>query len=324
MKKNLITPFIGLTMLISNPIIAENSKTTITVTKAIIPAAGFGTRMLTATKAEPKEMVPLINKPAIEYIAQECVDSGVKDIIIVTNAGKEAIKNHFSPAPNLEKRLEQTNKSHLLDSVNLLMQQARFSYVLQHEQLGMAHAVEQAQPLIKDEYVAVVLPDDLIRSQEPGLKQLIDVANQVGGSVIAVQEIPMSKISSYGVVAIKNKVSDDIYEVSNIIEKPSQEHAPSNLAIVGRYVLSSTIFESIDIMTHANGGYTEPQFVQAMVDMINKGHRIFAYKFKGVRHDTGNPVGFMQATIDYGLAHPDFGAPLKAWITQQLANHKES
>ena len=264
------------------------------ITQAVMPAAGHGTRFLPYTKAIPKEMVPLLDKPAIQYIVQEIADAGLSEAIMITAPHKQAIAQHFGKASELEAFLQEKNKSHLLDNLNKLIAQVKIEYIHQTHAKGLGHAISLAQaPIGNDEYFAVLLPDDIMISQQPGIGQLIEIARTENASVIAVQEVPQENISAYGVIAFDKQLSDDLFELKSVVEKPAAQNAPSNLAIIGRYVLSSQIFKLLDeVSPSANG---EIQLTDGIAKLIESGHKVLAYKIKGTRHDVGTPSGWLQA-----------------------------
>lgn len=268
------------------------------INKVIIPAAGLGTRFLPYTKAIPKEMLPLGNKPAIQHIVQEGIDSGIKDFFIIISKEKTDIKKHFQADPPLEEWLQSQGKLSLLDSVKEIRQNAALHYIEQQKPLGLGHAILMAHKEIGNDYFGIMLPDDIILGDDPGIGQLMRIARKEGASVLAVQEVPQEKVSSYGVVAIKEEISGDIFEISTMVEKPLAHLAPSNLAVIGRYVLSPTIFSSLDSLSqnHIEG---ELQLTNGIVHMMqNHNEKVYAYKIKGTRHDIGNPQGWMNTIID--------------------------
>jgi len=284
------------------------------VVKAIIPAAGFGTRFLPFTKAVPKEMLPLVNKPAIQYIVEEGLRSGIKNFLMVTSKSKYAIENHFDANQELEHLLEEKNKSSLISGISKIARKAYFSYVRQSEPLGLGHAILMAKHSIGKEYVGIALPDDIIISKQPGLAQLIEIARQEKASVIAVQEVPTECVSSYGVIAIKKQITPKLFQVSHLVEKPQQKDAPSNLAIIGRYVLSNKVFESLeDISTYAMG---ELQLTDAISHMAQNGEKVFAYKMQGTRYDIGNPLGWLKAVIGTALQDPNYAPHVRKFLAE--------
>lgn len=266
------------------------------ITKAVIPAAGHGTRFLPWTKAVPKEMLPLLNKPAIQYIAEEIAQSGMNNCIMISTPHKYAIANYFDRSPVLEQFLREKKKSHLLDELKQLSDSIQFSYIYQEEAKGLGHAVWLARNAIAQEYFGVLLPDDIMVGAQPGIKQLAEIAQRENASVIAVQEISPEDISSYGVIAIKKQITSDLYEVESLVEKPASKDAPSNLAIIGRYILSHKIFKALDDVKPSAGG--EIQLTDGISHMLKNGERLFAYKMRGTRYDIGTPAGWLQANFE--------------------------
>ncbi len=267
------------------------------ITQAIIPAAGFGTRFLPFTKAVPKEMLPLLSKPAIQIIAEEISAAGIDHCIMITARYKKALEDFFKAAPHLDLFLAQKKKEDLMAPLNDLIKKLSFSYIYQDEAKGLGHAILMAKGAITDDYFGILLPDDIIIHPTPGIGQLMAVAQKYKASVIAVQEVPASDISAYGVVAYKNQLAPDLFEVSGLVEKPKADQAPSNLAIIGRYVLSSRIFDELKDMPPSIGG--EIQLTDGMAAMLKGGERILAYKIQGIRHDIGNPTGWLKANLHY-------------------------
>lgn len=282
------------------------------VRKAVIPAAGWGTRFLPATKSLPKEMLPLVDRPAIQYIVEEAVSSGIRQIIIITAQGKEAIQNHFGRSPELESVLRKKRDETRLSEVQRVSQLADVSYVLQEEQLGLGHAVSMAKDSVGREPFALFLPDDLIVAEVPAMKQMLQVFERWKGSVIAVEPVPREKTTAYGIIDPR-KVEDRVHEVLRLVEKPSPENAPSNLGIVGRYILTPEIFDVLGQVVPGAGG--EIQLTDAL-ELLRKEQSIYAYEFEGVRYDTGEPLGFLRASIEYALARPDLGPGLKHYLRQ--------
>ncbi len=263
------------------------------ITKAVIPAAGYGTRFLPWTKAVPKEMLPLLNKPAIQYIIEEIVNSGMHNAIMLSASYKHAIENYFGESPLLDQFLQEKKKSHLMDELNTLRQSIQMSYLYQEQAKGLGHAISLARNAIGNEYFSVLLPDDIMVCSQPGIKQLIDITEQENASVIAVQEVPQENVSAYGVIAIKEKLNHNLFEVLDLVEKPAVKDAPSNLAIIGRYVLSSKIFKELDEVKPSAGG--EIQLTDGIAAMLKKGERVLAYKIQGTRYDVGTPAGWLKA-----------------------------
>lgn len=284
------------------------------IVKAVIPAAGIGSRFLPYTATIPKEMLPILNKPAIQYVVEEGLNSAITQFVMVTSRNKEQLADHFSPSPELQALLEQRGKKEALADIKKIMRQGQFVYVRQHEPLGLGHAVLMARPVIGKEYFGVMLPDDIIHNPAvPGLAQLLRIARQEKGSVIAVQEVPANCVSSYGVIGIKKQISPSLFQVSHVVEKPEQKDAPSNLAIIGRYILSSKIFNSLEeISTYAEG---ELQLTDAIGHMIQQNEKVFAYKLQGIRYDVGTPVGWTKAVIGMSLQDPAMGPYIKSFLT---------
>jgi|SRR4030095_4729455 len=265
------------------------------ITKAIIPAAGLGTRFLPYTKAIPKEMLPLLNKPAIQLIIEEGLASNITEFNIILNDDKQAIKNHFSPQPMLEQKLKEFGKESLLDGVNAIINDAHFNYIPQPMPHGLGHAVLMAKAAIGNEYCGIFLPDEIMIGQTPALAQLITVAQKYNASVIGVQQVPHEKVSSYGIIDIKDKLEEGIFEVAHLVEKPALNQAPSNYAIIGRYVLSPCIFHSLETIKPGAGG--EIQLTDGIAHMMNNGERVIAYVINTTRYDIGTPVGWLAANM---------------------------
>jgi UTP--glucose-1-phosphate uridylyltransferase len=271
------------------------------VRKAIIPAAGLGTRFLPATKAMPKEMLPIVDKPTIQYIVEEAVASGIEDIIIVTGKGKRAIEDHFDFAPELEQNLLEKGKLDLLEQVQYSTNLADIHYIRQKEPKGLGHAVWCARNFIGNEPFAVLLGDDIVQSETPCLRQLIEQYEDTHSSVIGVQSVSNEETHRYGIVDPLSQ-TDRLYQVNNFVEKPKPGTAPSNLAIMGRYVLTPEIFMFLDKQEKGAGG--EIQLTDA-IQQLNKIQRVFAYDFKGTRYDVGEKFGFVKTTIEFALQHED-------------------
>ncbi len=272
------------------------------VIKAVIPAAGLGTRFLPYTKAIPKEMLPLLNKPAIQYIVEEGMASDINDFIMVTSGNKQTIVNHFDPNLELEILLKERGKIDLLESLKRITRLANFTYVRQAEPRGLGHAVWTARRTIGKEYFGIFLPDDIIVSKQAAMSQLIKVARQEKASVLAIQEVPMEQVSSYGVIGIKKQLTPNLYQVSHLVEKPSQKEAPSNLAVIGRYVLSHKIFPALEEIEADE--HEELQLTDAISQMIHNNEKVFAVKVQGIRYDIGNPIGWIKAIIGAALQDP--------------------
>ena len=284
------------------------------VRKAVFPAAGLGTRFLPATKAQPKEMLPLVDKPIIQYGVEEALASGCDQIIIVTGRGKSAIEDHFDVSYELEKMLEERGKTDLLAIVRQISEMIHIAYVRQKEAMGLGHAVLMAHELVGDEPFAVILADDIIDAKVPCLKQMIEIYNETGCSVLATQVIEGKAISSYGVLdakPVEGKWKGRLFEVQNLVEKPKVEDAPSNLAIVGRYILTPAVFEMLDATSHGAGG--EMQLTDGLKQLL-KHEKIYGYTFEGKRHDTGDKLGFLKATVEFALKRDDLGADFREYL----------
>jgi UTP--glucose-1-phosphate uridylyltransferase len=285
------------------------------VRKAVFPAAGLGTRFLPATKAQPKEMLPIVDKPIIQYGVEEALQSGIQNIIIVTGRGKSAIEDHFDVSFELEYLLERSSKKELLAIVRGISDMINVSYIRQKEALGLGHAVLRAQELVGEEPFAVVLADDLIEAETPCLRQLLDVYNFFNAPVLAVMEMPRDKISAYGVIDAEpvshNGSSDRVYRIRDLVEKPKASDAPSNLAIVGRYVLTPEIFGCVQAVDAGAG--SEIQLTDALRHLL-RSRPIYAYRFEGTRHDAGDKLGFLKATVEYALRRHDLGEPFREYL----------
>ena len=282
--------------------------------KTVFPAAGLGTRFLPATKAQPKEMLPLVDKPIIQYGVEEAMASGCDQIIIVTGRGKNAIEDHFDVSYELEKMLEERGKTDLLTIVRQISEMVHVSYVRQKEAMGLGHAVLMAKDLVGDEPFAVLLADDVIDAEVPCLKQMRQVHEETGASVIATQVVEGDMISSYGVIdakPVEGKWKGRLFEISGMVEKPKKEDAPSNLAIIGRYILTPRIFECLEHTPVGKGG--ELQLTDGMRELL-KHEKIYGFTFEGKRHDTGDKLGFLKATVEFALKRPDLGGPLREYL----------
>jgi len=284
------------------------------VCKAVFPAAGLGTRFLPATKAQPKEMMPLVDKPIIQYGVEEAMASGCDQIIIITGRGKTAIEDHFDVSYELEKMLEERGKTDLLAVVRRISDMIHIAYVRQKEALGLGHAVLMSRELVGDEPFAVILADDIIDAEVPCLKQMIEVYNETGCSVLATQVVEGKAISSYGVLDAKpvpGKWNGRLFEVQNLVEKPKADDAPSNLAIIGRYVLTPAIFEMLESTSLGAGG--ELQLTDGLKELLKK-EKIYGYTFEGKRHDTGDKLGFLKATVEFALKREDLGEEFREYL----------
>lgn len=283
------------------------------IRKAVIPAAGLGTRFLPATKAQPKEMLPIVDTPAIQYIVEEIVKSGITDITIVTGRNKRALEDHFDYSIELEYMLEKKNQIELLNQVKKISKYANIYYIRQKEPLGLGHAILKAKHHIGDEPFVVVLGDDIVHSEVPVVKQMLDIREKYkGGSIIGVQEVADDMVSSYGIVQPGNRFDERTVKVESFIEKPPLDEAPSNYACLGRYILEPEIFQYLEKVKPGKGG--EIQLTDAILDMINYGDKVLAYDFIGERYDTGDKFGYVRANIEFGLRHPEISEELKIYI----------
>jgi UTP--glucose-1-phosphate uridylyltransferase len=282
------------------------------VRKAVYPAAGLGTRFLPATKVLPKEMLVLVDKPIIQYGVEEALESGIDNIILVTSRGKSIIKDHFDVAYELERVLERRGKQDQLDEIRHLSKRISVASVRQGEPLGLGHAVLVARHLVGDEPFAVVLTDDVIDAPRPALRQMIDVFERVNGPVIAVERVPPEDVSSYGIVAIDDTdLGPGVHRIVDLVEKPPREEAPSNLAIIGRYILTPDIFPALQETASDRTG--EIQLTNGMRRLLEK-RPLYACEISGVRHDTGNKLGFLKATAYFALKRPEFAEPFRRYL----------
>src|SRR5437016_8291763 len=285
------------------------------VRKAVFPAAGLGTRFLPATKAQPKEMLPLVDKPIIQYGVEEALHSGIQNIIIVTGRDKTAIEDHFDVSFELEYMLEARGKKDLLNIVRAVSDMINVSYVRQKEALGLGHAILRARELVGEEPFAVILSDDVIDAEVPALRQLLDVYEFYGAPVLALMEVPKESISAYGVVDAEpvahNGGKDRLYRIRNLVEKPKMSDAPSNLAIIGRYVLTPEGCQSIESVAPGSGG--EIQLTDGLKHML-RNRPLYGYRFEGTRYDAGDTLGFLKATVEFALKRRDLGEQFHAYL----------
>ncbi|HXZ30659.1 MAG TPA: UTP--glucose-1-phosphate uridylyltransferase GalU [Terriglobales bacterium] len=287
---------------------------TMRVRKAVFPAAGLGTRFLPVTKAQPKEMLPLVDKPIIQYGVEEALAAGCDQIIIVTGRGKQAIEDHFDVSYELERMLQDRGKTDLLQIVRRISDLIYVAYVRQKEALGLGHAVLTARELVGNEPFAVLLADDVIDANPPCLKQMISVFEKMQCSVLATQIVEGKAISAYGVLDVKpvpDQFGGRLYEIRNMVEKPRLEEAPSNLAIIGRYILTPAVFETLSQIQAGAGG--ELQLTDGM-KLLLKREKMYAYVYEGKRHDTGDKLGFLKATVEFALKRPDLGEPFREYL----------
>ncbi|CAG7603995.1 UTP--glucose-1-phosphate uridylyltransferase [Paenibacillus solanacearum] len=286
------------------------------IRKAIIPAAGLGTRFLPATKAQPKEMLPIVDKPAIQYIVEEAISSGIEDIIIVTGRHKRAIEDHFDKSIELEAALEHKGSLELLEIVRSVSNLADVHYIRQKEPLGLGHAVLTARKFIGNEPFAVLLGDDIIRSEKPCLKQMIELYEQTETSVIAVQEVPWEDVGKYGIVSPDPLTASDRHcYIDDLVEKPERDKAPSNLAVIGRYIIMPEIFAILENSKPGRNG--EIQLTDALGE-LNRMRRMIACQFDGKRYDVGDKLGFVEATVEMALASDELNEPLKQYLRRLI------
>jgi UTP--glucose-1-phosphate uridylyltransferase len=285
------------------------------VRKAVLPAAGLGTRFLPATKAQPKEMLPVVDKPLIQYSVEECVASGIESIIIVTGRGKNAIEDHFDSAPELERFLEEKGKPELAEQVRRISNLIHFSYVRQKEPLGLGHAILTTKDLVGDEPFAVLLGDVIIDGPTPATRQLIEIYEATGAGAIAVEEVPLEKVHLYGVVdaepARDARWAGRLLRVRNLVEKPKPAEAPSRLAVTGRYLLPPEIFDCLERTPPGRGG--EIQLTDAL-RLLAEEKELWAYIYEGTSYDAGDKLGFLKATVEIALKNPEFGDGFRAYL----------
>jgi len=281
------------------------------ITKAVFPVAGFGSRFLPATKASPKEMMPVVDKPLIQYAVEEAVAAGCTEMIFITGRHKRAIEDHFDKAYEIENELATRGKQELLEVVQgILPKHVNCIYIRQPEQLGLGHAVLCAQPIVNNEPFAVILADDLIDARVPVMKQMTDLFNREGRSLLGVMEVPRDQTGSYGIVR-STRIDDRLESIEAIVEKPKPAEAPSNLAVIGRYVLTPRIFHHLRNVRPGAGG--EIQLTDAIASLLRE-ERVFAYRFEGTRYDCGSKLGYLQATVAFGRKHPEVGQEFDAWL----------
>ncbi|AEV70561.1 UTP--glucose-1-phosphate uridylyltransferase GalU [Acetivibrio clariflavus] len=288
------------------------------VRKAIIPAAGLGTRFLPATKAQPKEMLPIVDKPTIQYIVEEAINSGIEDIIIISGRNKRAIEDHFDKSYELEHELAKKGDEELLELVRGISNLANIHYIRQKEAKGLGHAIYCAKSFIGNEPFAVLLGDDIVDSEVPCLKQLIDVFNEYKTTVLGVQPVDEEDVSKYGIVSCK-QVDNRVYKVKDLVEKPDKENAPSNIAILGRYIITPLIFECLENAKPGKGG--EIQLTDALKTLIGQ-EAMYAYDFIGKRYDVGNKLGFLQATVEFALKREDLNEEFTKYLRNIICDIK--
>jgi UTP--glucose-1-phosphate uridylyltransferase len=288
------------------------------ISKAVIPVAGYGTRLLPVTKSQPKEMLPIVDKPAVQYVVREAIDSGVESILFVTGRGKRAIEDYFDYAVELELELENKGKFDLLQEVRDIGDMIRIFYVRQKLQKGLGDAVYQAKRFINDSPFAVLLADDIIDSTDPVLRQMIDLYRKRPGIILAVTRIPQEEISQWGVIKGK-EIGKGTFKVEDMIEKPDPGEAPSDLAIIGRYILTPSIFEAIEKVSPGKGG--EIQLTDSIRSLLQK-EEIYAYEFQGTYYGVGDKIGFLKANVAYALKRKDIGDELKGFLKQIIEEEK--
>jgi UTP--glucose-1-phosphate uridylyltransferase len=283
------------------------------VRKAVFPAAGWGTRFLPATKAQPKEMLPLVDKPVIQYAVEEAVEAGIEQVIIVTSSQKRAIEDHFDISTELEQLLEARGDIEMLRQIRAISDLAQISYVRQKEQLGLGHAVLMAKDLVGHEPFAVILSDDVVVGERPCIGQLMHAYHETHSSVVAVMEVPNADTSRYGIIAGESASVDDprLYKVSGVVEKPAPEDAPSNLAIIGRYILTPKIFDKLEQTPRGSGG--EIQLTDA-IEALMQEQDVYGYAFEGVRYDAGTTMGWLKASVELALQRPDIGDQFRHYL----------
>ncbi len=285
------------------------------ITKAVIPAAGLGTRVLPATKAQPKEMLTIVDRPSLQYIIEELVESGITDIVIVTGRNKNSIEDHFDYSFEVEKTLEEQGKLELLEKIKYISSMANIFYVRQNKPLGLGHAILKAKPFIGDEPFVIALGDDIMYNEEKQVtKQLIENYEKHGNSVIRVQEVADEDVSKYGIVKPIKSLDEDTVLMSDFIEKPRLEDAPSKMACLGRYLLTSDIFKHLEDQKPGVGG--EIQLTDSILSMIKDGNNVSAYKFKGKRYDIGSKLGLLKANIDFGMRNEETAKGLKEYLKE--------
>jgi len=290
------------------------------VTKAIFPVAGLGTRFLPATKSVPKEIMTLVDRPLIQYAIDEARAAGIEEFIFVTSRGKSALEDYFDNAPELESALQKKGKTDLLDALQATnMDSGNIAYLRQHKALGLGHAVWCARRLVHDEPFAVILPDDVIAAEKPCLQQMIEAHAETGGCMVAAMEVPEKKASDYGVIDIKED-NGSIVSVKGLVEKPKAEEAPSNLAVIGRYILTPEIMQSLNKIKSGSGG--EIQLTDAIDAEMREGRDVFGFRFRGQRFDCGSKAGFLQATVAFGLARPDLGDEFGSFLREMMSTQQ--
>ena len=291
------------------------------IRKAVIPAAGLGTRLLPATKAQPKEMIAIVDKPALQYLIEELIESGIEEILIITGRNKSSIENHFDYSFELEKTLEEKEKNKLLKIVNDISKMSNIYYVRQKKPLGLGHAVSRAKSFVGDEPFLVLLGDDIIytdknKGELPVSKQLMNKYEELQGMILGVQKVPKNDVNKYGIIKSLNYIDDDTMEVEDFVEKPAIIEAPSQFAVLGRYILEPEIFSYLENLKPGKNG--EIQLTDAILNMKKDGLKLYAYDFKGIRYDIGNKMGIYKANIEFGLRHPEISEKVKKYLKKLL------
>ena len=280
------------------------------VRKAVIPAAGLGTRFLPATKAIPKEMLPIVDKPTIQYIVEEVIASGIEDVLIITGRNKGSIEEHFDRAVELEYNLEKNNKEEFLEEIKRISKMINIHTVRQKDPLGLGHAIYCAKSFVGDEPFAVLLGDDIVDSKKPCLKQMLEIFDEYGSTILGVQPVEWENVNKYGIVS-GTKISDSVYAVSDLVEKPDNNSAPTNIAILGRYIITPDIFKILENTKTGAGG--EIQLTDGLKELCNI-EKVYAYIFEGRRYDVGSKIGFLEATVDYALKRDDLKDSFKKYL----------
>lgn len=286
------------------------------IKKLVIPAAGLGTRFLPATKAQPKEMLPIVDKPAIQYIVEEAAEAGIEKILIVTSNNKPAIREHFEKGTDLEKELMRTGKTEMLEQIRAIAELAEIEYVVQEEALGLGHALLCAKDFVKNDPFAVILGDDVVHAEVPAIRQLMDVYEKVEKSIVGVQPVFVEDIPKYGIVA-GEIIGDEIYKLTQIVEKPRKEEAPSNLAVLGRYILTPEVMEELAKTQRGKNG--EIQLTDALSSLMQK-QDVYAYQFEGKRYDLGDKLGFLKATVEFALRRDDLAEEFGEYLLSIARN----
>ena len=290
------------------------------VTKAVFPVAGLGTRFLPATKSIPKEIMTLVDRPLIQYAIDEARAAGITEFIFVTSRGKSALEDYFDHAPELEMSLKEKGKTDLLETLaNTSMDSGAIAYVRQHKALGLGHAVWCARRMIGNEPFAVILPDDVISAEKPCLQQMVEAHVETGGCMVAAMEVPPEKASSYGILDVREDMGSMV-SVNSMVEKPKFEDAPSNLAVIGRYILTPQILENLNNLKEGAGG--EIQLTDAIATELTEGRDVYGYRFRGQRYDCGSKAGYLQATVAFGLARPELREEFSAYLDEMSALRK--